>query len=245
MKKTISKILQFILSKEIYDNRRNNSLFIQYSKIELFIKTFKLRIKNKKYFFLPSRHIGAIYLLDKLTLIFKKENEEFFLWDASLLGAARNQKAIAGSAGDLDIAMIFNKKKQLKFILSLKKFFKIRILNDYNSIQLFHQFGLVDISLFHLKGSYFEVSLLEAIKDSGPAGKKKFSNFIIKSLTEKKYDDSITQKFSYHKKKFFPFKIKILYSKKYLVPNDYKTIVKEIYGPKWKTPDKKDQVYLS
>jgi hypothetical protein len=245
MKKIISKILRFILYKKIYDNRRYNSLFILYSKFEFFIRTLKLRVNNKKYFFLPSRHIGAIYLLSKLATIFKKEKEEFFLWDASLLGAARNQKAIAGSAGDVDIAMIFNKKKQLKFILSLNKFFKIRILNDYNSIQLFHEFGLVDISLFRQKGSYFQVSLLETAKDRGPDGQKQYSNSIIKSLSEKKFDGSITQEFSYHKKKLFPFRVKKLYSKKYLVPNEYKTIVKEIYGPKWKTPDKKDQIYLS
>ena len=51
MKKIISKILRFILYKKIYDNRRYNSLFILYSKFEFFIRTLKLRVNNKKYFF--------------------------------------------------------------------------------------------------------------------------------------------------------------------------------------------------
>ena len=113
MKKIISKILKVVLSKENYNNRRNNLLFVSYGIIEFFVKTLKLRIKNKKSLFLPSRHIGAIYLLNKINIIFKNEDKEFFLWDASLLGAARNQKAIAGSAADIDIAMIFDKKKNI------------------------------------------------------------------------------------------------------------------------------------
>ena len=42
----------------------------------------------------------------------------------------------------------------------------------------------------------------------------------------------------------FPFKKKKLYSKKYIVPNNYLSIVSQIYGPKWKIPDKKKQVYF-
>jgi hypothetical protein len=245
MKKIISKILKIILHKKIYNNRRNYSLFIFYSNFEFFIKTLKLRIKNKKHFFLPSRHIGAIYLLNKLTKIFNKGGIKFFLWDASLLGAARNQKAIAGSAGDIDIAMIFSKKKNLKFILSLKKIFKIRILNNYNSIQLFHKFGLIDISLFQQKGTHFQLSVLDVAKDKGPVDKNKFSITILKSLTARKFDKSLTKKIIYHKKKFLPFKKKKLYSKKYLVPNNYLSIIKKTYGSKWKTPDKKEQVYFT
>jgi hypothetical protein len=244
MKKIITNILRIILSKKTYENRRNNSIFIKYSAFELFIKTFKLRVKNKKYFFLPSRHIGAIYLLNILTAIFNGERKFFFLWDSSLLGAARNQKAIAGSAGDIDVAMIFNKKKDLKFILSLKKIFKIRILNDYNSIQLFHEWGLIDVSLFHKKGMNLQNITLDYDKDNGPINKNQFSTSLLKSLTEKKYDRSITKKFLYKKKDLFPFKKKKLYSKKYIVPNNYLSIVSQIYGPKWKIPDKKKQVYF-
>lgn len=245
MKKIISKILKIFMSKEIYNNRRNNILFILYNIIEFFIKTLKLRIKKRIFFFLPSRHIGAIYLLNKINIIFKKEGKEFFLWDASLLGVARNQKAIAGSAADIDIAMIFDKKKHLKFILSLKKFFKIRIFNQHNAIQLFHEFGIIDISLFHKKGRNFEVSILDIIKDKGPTGRKRLSNSLLKNLTEDKFDESITKKLSFTKKMFFPLKKKELYSRKYLVPNKYLSIVKQIYGPNWKTPDKKEQVYFT
>ena len=59
----------------------------------------------------------------EINLIFDKNDKEFFLWDASLLGAARDQGTIAGSARDIDIAIIFNKKKNFVFIISLKKSF--------------------------------------------------------------------------------------------------------------------------
>ena len=94
-----------------------------------------LRLKNKK-LFLPSRHLGAIYLLDRVAEIF--ENTILRAWDASLLGAARKQNAIAGSASDIDIAIIFDKKKHLSFLLSLQSEFEIKFHNNYNSLQLFH-----------------------------------------------------------------------------------------------------------
>lgn len=36
-----------------------------------------------------------------------------------------------------------------------------------------------------------------------------------------------------------------MYKKSFFVPNDYLHIVNKIYGPKWKTPNKKNQVYLN
>ena len=239
IKKSISKIIRYILPKKFYVERRSNSLFIIYAKIELFVKTLSLRFEDKMYFLLPSRHIGAIYLLNKLKKTFANENKEFFLWDASLLGLARGQKAIAGSASDIDIAMIFNKNKHLKFILSLKKNFKMRILNNYDSIQLFHKFGQIDITLFKKKGINFEVNIIDVTKQN-----RKFNlrNADIGGLTL--LDKSITKKLFFHKKKFLPFKTKKIYFEKYLVPNEYLHIVKKTYGPKWKIPDKKNQVYF-
>jgi len=233
------------MSKEAYNQRRNNSVFILYGIYQLFIRTLKLRIKKKKYFFLPSRHIGAIYLLNMLTVIFDKNDKEFFLWDASLLGAARDQGTIAGSARDIDIAIIFNKKKDFKFIISLKKLFKVRVTNNYNSLQLHHKLGLIDISIFHQKGPNYQVNVLDLDKDNGPPDKNRFSNAILESLTEKKFDKSLTKTLSFHKNEFFPFKRKKLYSKKYSVPNMYLGIVKKIYGSKWKVPDKKEQTYFT
>jgi len=226
MKKKISKILKFFLSKKIYENRRENIFFIKYSDLELFIVTLKFRINSIKYFFLPSKHLGAIYLLRLLSNLFKEKKIKFFLWDASLLGAARKQGAIAGSASDIDIAMVFNKKKHLKFILGLQKYFKLRFHNNYSAVQLFHKFGLVDITLFQKKGKNY-VSKIDI-----PLKKKKTPN-----------EKSI--KFSFAKNIFFPFKFKKIYSKKYLIPNDYKFIVKKIYGTMWNIPDKKKQVYFN
>ena len=225
MKKVISNFLKFILSRKTYKNRRENIWFIRYSNLELFFKTLKLRINYVKYFFLPSRHLGAIYLLELLSNIFKKEKVKFFLWDASLLGAARNQGAIAGSASDIDIAMIFNKKKHLKFILSLKKHFKLRFHYDYSTVQLFHELGLVDIALFQRRGANYQATVEIPLK--------------------KKINNDKTKKLSFQTKNFFPFKFKKIYSKKYLIPNNYQFIADKIYGPDWKIPDKKKQVYLN
>lgn len=114
MKKTISKILKLLLPYSVYYHRRDNFFFILYSHLELFVKTLSLRFSKLKYIFLPSKHIGAIFLLNKMTLFFKKNKINFFLWDACLLGVARNQNAIAGTASDIDLGIIFNKKKRFK-----------------------------------------------------------------------------------------------------------------------------------
>lgn len=225
MIKTISKILKFFLSKQIYENRRENIFFIKYDDLKLFIVTLKFRINSAKYFFLPSKHLGAIYLLELLSSLFKENKINFFLWDASLLGAARKQGAIAGSASDIDIAMLFNKKKHLKFILSLQKYFKLRFHNNYSTVQLFHKFGLVDITLFQKKG-------------------KNYVSKVDIPLKKKKNPNEKFKKFTFSKNIFFPFKYKKIYSKKFLIPNDYKFIVKKIYGMMWNIPDKKKQVYF-
>ena len=240
VKKMISNLLKFILPKNIYDNRRDHTIFILYNNLELFIKTLNLRIENKSYLLIPSKHIGAKYLLNMLKIIFNNKNKEFFLWDASLLGLARKQNAIAGSASDIDIAMIFNKRKDLKFLLSLKKYFKIKILNNYNSIQLFHKFGQVDITLFKSEGVNYEVYLLDSTKSISKLKliKAGMGGFDL-------YDKFILKKLSFHKKNISPFKIKKLYSEKFFVPNKYLKIVKQTYGLKWKTPDKKKQVFFT
>ena len=226
MKKFISKILKIFLPVEIYENRRQNIFFIFYSNFELFIRTLKLRFKNKKIFFLPSKHIGAIFLLDKITVFFKKQKINFFLWDASLLGAIRKQNAIAGSASDIDLAIIFNKKKHLKCLRSLKDEFKIKFHNNYNSIQLFHHYGIIDISLINKKKNKLE--LLVDIPE-----KKR------KSINSKR------KKFSFRFNDFSPFLYSQIYSKKFYIPKKYKSVLEKVYGPDWKTPDKKEQVYFN
>ena len=226
MKNVISKFLKLILPDKIYENRRNNILFISYSNFELYLRTFKLRVTNKKFIFLPSRHIGAIYLLDKLSKILNKKKIFFFLWDASLLGAVRKQNAIAGSASDIDIGIIFHKKKHLAQLLSLKKEFKLKFHHNYSSLQLFHSLGLVDISLFKQKGTKLKITL------DIPLKKRKMNKIKIK-------------KYSYKLRDFSPFVKKNIYSKKFLVPKNFNYLLGRIYGLNWKIPDKKEQVYFT
>lgn len=225
MKKILSKLLKLILPKKLYNQRRDNIFFIFYSNFELFIRTFKLRFINKKYIFLPSRHIGAIYLLNKLSKIFYKKKISFFLWDASLLGAARNQNAIAGSASDIDIGIIYKKEDHLKFLLSLKKYFKLKFHHNYSSLQLFHDFGLIDISLFNQVGSNLKIKL------DIPLKKRKN-----KSLKTKKYLFKLSD--------FKPFLKGRIYSKKYFIPKNFTFLLKKTYGLSWRAPDKKEQVYF-
>ena len=225
MKKILSKLLKQILPKKIYDQKRDNIFFIFYSNFELFIRTLKLRFINKKYIFLPSRHIGAIYLLNKLSEIFYKKKISFFLWDASLLGAARKQNAIAGSASDIDIGIIFQKEKHLKFLLSLKKDFQFKFHHNYSSLQLFHKFGLIDISLFKQKGSNLNITLDIPLK-------------------KRKNKNCITKKYSFKLNDFTPFLSSKIYSKKYSIPKNFVFLLKKTYGLSWRIPDKKEQVYF-
>jgi len=230
MKKFISSIFKFILSKKAYFNRRDNSFFIFYSNFEFFVKCLKFRFTNFKFIFLPSRHIGAIIMLDKITQIFKKENITFFLWDGCLLGAVRNQNAIAGSASDVDLGIIFNKKKHLKILLSFKKEFKLKFHNNYNAVQLFHDVGLVDISLFSLKRSKLEIIVDIAL------GKE------INTRNSKNY---VKKKLYYKFSDFAPFRTSTIYSKKFLIPKNSNFLLKKRYGSNWKSPDKKKQVYFT
>ena len=107
-------------------------------------------------FFLPSRHLGAIYLLDRVAEILENTILPFF-YGTQVYFAARKQNAIAGSASDIDIAIIFDKKKHLSFLLSLQSEFKIKFHNNYNSLQLFHALGLIDISLINIKNKKLEL----------------------------------------------------------------------------------------
>ena len=230
MKKIVSNLLKILLPKNVYYNRRDNYFFILYSQLELFFKTFKLRFLNIKHIFLPSKHIGAIFILNKLSKFLKKEKISFFLWDACLLGVARNQNAIAGTASDIDLGVIFEKDKHLKILLSLKKDFKIKFHNNYNAIQLFHTFGTVDISLFKKKNSNLIIIYDVAIaKETNTYNKK---NYIKKKIYFKISD-------------FIPFQVGRLYSKKYLIPKNFIFLLIKKYGSKWSQPHKKRQVYFN
>ena len=215
IKKIISLILKSFLPNEIYVKRRETLLFQIYISIELFIRTFFLRLIYIKYFFLPSKHLAAIYLLEKISKIFKKNNKKFFLWEASLLGVTRGQRAIAGSASDIDLAMIV-KKNDFKFLNSLKKIFKLKYHYNFNSVQLFHQLGTIDFALFKKRGRYYEHSI----------------------------DNPKIIKYKINNNKFLPFKKNNMYTMNFLIPNNSVYLVRKFYGPKWKTPHKKRQVYL-
>jgi len=228
MKKTISKILKFLLPVDVYNHRRDNFFFILYSDIEFFFKTLFLRFSHLNFIFLPSKHIGAIFILDKLSLFFKKKKINFFLWDACLLGVARNQNAIAGSASDIDLGIIF-KRKHHKVLLSLKKDFKLKFHNNYNALQLFHKYGTVDISLFNKNGSKLIITFDIALgKETNTYNKKNY----------------VKKKMYYRLSDFSPFLTGKMYSRNFLIPKNFVFFLKKKYGSSWRSPDKKKQLYF-
>ena len=229
MKKLISKILKLILPKTVYVNRRDNKFFILYSNFEFFIKTFKLRLTNFRFFFLPSRHIGAIFLLNRISKFFNKKKIDFFLWDACLLGAKRKQNAIAGSATDIDLGIIFDKKKHLNTLLSLNNEFKLKFHNNYSSLQLFHKMGVIDLLLFNKKNSKLEITV------DIPLG-------IVTNISKR--SDFVKKKLVYKVSDFIPFKKCKIYSKNFFIPKNYLFLLKNKYGKHWKRPNKNAQVYF-
>ena len=230
IKKNISKLLKLILPKTAYLNRRDNKFFILYSNFEFFIKTLKYRSTNFKFIFLPSKHIGAILLLNKISKFFNEKRIDFFLWDACLLGAIRKQNAIAGSALDIDIGIIFDKKKHLKTLLFFKEDFKLKFHNNYNALQLFHSMGVIDISLFRKKNSSLEITTDVALSKETNTYNK--NNYVKKN-------------FLYRFSDFFPFKSSKIYSKNFLIPKNSIFLLKRKYGSNWKSPIKKKQVYFT
>lgn len=229
MKKLISKILKIFLSENLYNNRRDNLFFITFSKFEFFLKTINLRFTKLKFIFLPSRHIGAIFLLKKISYFFHKKRINFFLWDACLLGAARKQNAIAGSASDIDLGIIFDKKKHLKALLSLNKEFKMKFHNNYNSLQLFHNIGVIDISLFRRKGHKLKITTDIALG---------------KETNTPNIHNYVKKKLFYNLSDFTPFKKCKIYSINFFIPKNYVFLLKKKYGTRWRSPDKKKQVYF-
>ena len=116
-------------------------------------------------------------------------------------------------------------KKHLNFLLSLKKEFKLRFHNNYNAVQLFHEYGTIDISLFKKKKTNFEITLDVPLKKETITFNKK----------------NYKKKFYFKFKEFKPFRKGKLYSKNYLLPNDSISILNKEYGKTGKYQIKKDR----
>ena len=152
-KNIISLILKIVTTKNFYNNRHKSRIFWIYHNFELFFKTFKLRMKNLKLFFIPTKHLIAAHLYKKISKFFINNNIEFLLFGGTLLGVSRGQNACAGSAKDLDIAIIFNYDNRDKFLEKLFTYFNkctIRKNNNHNSIHInFNEYHYyVDIAYF-------------------------------------------------------------------------------------------------
>jgi hypothetical protein len=139
IKKIISNILKIILDKKIYKNRHQSTIFFIYHDLELFFRSFKIRFKSPKIFLLPTKHILCFMTYEKIFFFLQKYKYNFFLFGGSLLGAARNQGCSAGSAKDLDLAVILEKKDidilELRLLTTFKNI-SLRFNNSKNSVHI-------------------------------------------------------------------------------------------------------------
>lgn len=94
----------------------------------LFFQKFYLRLKYYKLFrfnsLIPTKHLIALDVIEKLDLIYKTYNINFFLIGGQLLGAVR-QESMAGRPSDIDLGLIDTDfEKFYKNIDLIKKNFK-------------------------------------------------------------------------------------------------------------------------
>jgi len=62
---------------------------------------------------------------------------------------------------------------------------------------------------------------------------------------KRKFINSKKKRFLFKFDDFSPFLYSQIYSKKFCIPKKYKLVLEKVYGPNWKTPDKKEQVYFN
>lgn len=129
---------RIMLVANIIKKIRNFFNFFKINKILLFIKKFPLRFKYKETLkinnFIPTRHIVAIDVLQKLSKIYEPLGIKFFLTGGLLLGAVR-QKAFAGRPSDLDIGIIdVDLDKFMKNISLIENKFEIWPIRNHKGI---------------------------------------------------------------------------------------------------------------
>ncbi len=212
-----------LCTKKFYNNRYKSLIYLILYKLEINIKCIALRLIYPKLFFIPTKHLIAAHLYHKISIYLKTINQEHFLFGGTLLGVIRNQNACAGSAKDLDIAIIINPENRKSFLEKLKNYFyncPIKINNNFNSIHL-------NFTKYHY---YIDVA------------------FIIKQKNKTKYLHysfaPYPEKITLVKKDIYPLKNKKLYYKDCFVPNNSNKLLNILFKTKWIKPLGKKQLYL-
>jgi hypothetical protein len=223
IKKKINVILKMLFTKKFYNYRHKSLIYLIYYKLEINIKCVALRLKNPKLFFIPTKHLIAAHLYQKISIYLKTINQEHLMFGGTLLGVIRNQNACAGSAKDLDIAIIINSKDRNKFLNKLKSYFyncPIKINNDFNSIHL-------NFIKYHY---YIDIA------------------FILKKKNKTEYlhysSAPYPKKITLRKKDIYPLKNKKLYYENCFVPNNSNQLLNLLFKKKWRKPHRKRQLYL-
>ena len=127
-----------MLTTNIIRKTKDFLKFFKIDKIILFITKFPLRFKYKESFkinnFIPTKHIVAIDVVQKLAKIYEPLGIKFFLTGGLLLGAVR-QKAFAGRPSDLDLGITdVALDKFMENILLIENQFKIWPIRNHKAI---------------------------------------------------------------------------------------------------------------
>jgi hypothetical protein len=185
-----------------------------------FFSSLHLRLIRPSLFFIPFNHLKMINILIDVIKIIEKLNINYFIISGTLLGAIR-QNSFAGRPGDIDIAINNEDSIKLKnFLIIHKK--KL----DITQGPIFKNSCL----WLRIKGETVDINLF----------KKSKKNFIGKCycyFKNKHINLILPSDVFVNKKK------SNLYYISFFVPKNYNYVINELYGNKWKIPNKKQFVW--
>ena len=191
----------------------------------LFLVSLYLRLKNPRYFILPSTQIYALNRTIEFMKILKDQKIDCFLTGGCLLGAVRPQQFDIFKGRDIDLGIKENQLPKLLETIPLliesgAKFIRQRPNQEKTErLQISYRCILIDVGIYRKKnvnGKELWISNTETYETS-PADKK-FGGF------------------------FFPLDYLIavkVYGREFLSPSNPEVYLEKKYGKDWKIPDKK------
>ena len=191
----------------------------------LFLVSLYLRLKNPRYFILPSTQIYALNRTIEFMKILKDQKIDCFLTGGCLLGAVR-QSSFAGRPSDVDLGIKENQLPKLLetiplFIKSGAKFIRQRPNQEKTErLQIFYNCILIDVGIYRKKnvnGRELWISNTERYGD--------WTNNNMKS-----------DGFLFNLNPLIPIKA---YGREFLSPSNPEVYLEKKYGKDWKIPDKK------
>ena len=240
--------------------------FFKIDKILLFIKKFPLRFKYKESFkinnFIPTKHIVAIDVLQKLTKIYEPFGIKFFLTGGLLLGAVR-QKAFAGRPSDLDIGITdVDLDKFMENISLIENKFEIWPIRNHKGIpdektnfldtefhliqkHINHWYSNKQIKLYKFEGQRIFFFLDGFLLDIEIYVKKKIDNNIYWYSSfekgQKKLGSNRVVDIYFNYENLINLKKINCYGLNFFSPQNPENYLKKIFGNDWKIKDTKNK----